>query len=105
MSSATLVKKGGKLTFAAGASVTETCSGSGHSAGGEIEHLFGSAMDRFESLAANRKRWCGRSYASDGIKGWKRARILTWIKDVPRQHTSLARRFRWLGGKNVRKMG
>ena len=37
---------GSLLPFAAGASPTEVCSGSGHSAGGEIEHLFGNAVVR-----------------------------------------------------------
>jgi hypothetical protein len=46
---------GGLLTFAASASLTGPCLGSGHSAGGEIEHLFGSASARSEPKAAGLK--------------------------------------------------
>jgi hypothetical protein len=41
---------GGERPFAAGANLTAACSGSGHSADGEIENLFGNAVVRFEPM-------------------------------------------------------
>ena len=45
---AAFVAKGGLLTFSESANVRGACSGSGHSAGVEIQHLFGSAVIRSE---------------------------------------------------------
>jgi hypothetical protein len=62
-------RKGRLLPFPEGASPTQVCSGSGHSAGGEIEHRFGSAVDRFEP-AADLLRWRGM-----GQSGQRRDRL------------------------------
>ena len=57
--------KGGFRPFAAGASPTRARSGSGHSTGGAIEHLFGSAVVRSEPEAAALKSWLSHMQQTD----------------------------------------